>query len=387
MKELTDKELDELFKAAARGLKPDYDADSWKGIAGRLDNHKALPGWQKWVPLLFVGGIMFLSGLWIGRNMNSDLISTNAQTPETISEHSQLVPSENYADNKNQAEQVLDFGNRSQTEVFKESYSSEDEAQPQPEEPVTESIVAFIPEKRISSGKESNVVEAGLPASDSVVVMDGVMDSIVISKEPEDKPEVKKGHELFIRFLASPDLSAIEFGPARLGSSFGVMGEFSFTSRLSISSGVIRSVKNYESYQQDAYTYSSRYLTGSCHVLDIPVNLTYYFPLKKRFSLYVSAGVSSYLMLSEDYVYTVKTSTGDRVYPYQVTNENNEWFKVLNLSAGLQYRVAPRWHIQVEPFLKAPFADLGAMDVRLSSYGVFGAIRYHLKSIKKNDRL
>jgi hypothetical protein len=88
-------------------------------------------------------------------------------------------------------------------------------------------------------------------------------------------------------------------------------------------------------------------------------------------------------MLREDYIYTIKSNSGDRVYPSQAIRENNEWFKVLNLAVGVQYKLAPRWQMQLEPFIKAPLADLGERNVRLSSIGVFGGLRYQLNSLVK----
>lgn len=384
MKELTDKELDELFKTAAEGVSPTYDQASWEGMASKLDS-KPPSLFQRGMPALVIGGIMFLSGLWIGKNLDEDVLPANVQTPQNTTKNSQWVqPSEPVDDRSNLSYQTINLESQAtDKEVTFASPDSENNQQQILVESDTESLLSLINTESDLQPIEQNAIEAELLQSDSIPEIKVIKDSTVLSKEPDDKQEGKKGHKLFIRFLASPDLSAIEFGPAQLGSNVGIMGEFSFTERLSVSSGVIRSVKNYESNQQDAYGYSSRNLIGSCHILDVPINVSYYFPFKKKISAYLSGGVSSYLMLSEDYEYTVKTSTGEQVYPYQVENENNEWFKVLNLSAGVQYQLGQRWHVQVEPFLKAPMADLGELNVKLSSYGVFGALRFQLNSIHK----
>jgi hypothetical protein len=83
-------------------------------------------------------------------------------------------------------------------------------------------------------------------------------------------------------------------------------------------------------------------------------------------------------MLEEDYTYTVDYSSGSRDYSYYIEGKNNEWFKMLNLSIGVQYQVAPRFHVQVEPFLKAPLAGVGEWDVQLSSMGIFLGIKYKI---------
>jgi hypothetical protein len=88
---------------------------------------------------------------------------------------------------------------------------------------------------------------------DSVALVKSEVDSLDISKELNDKPSGRRVYGLFIRLLASPDLSAIKFGPTQWGSNFGLVGEYAFSVRLSLSTGIIRAKKNYESYQEEAY--------------------------------------------------------------------------------------------------------------------------------------
>ena len=111
---------------------------------------------------------------------------------------------------------------------------------------------------------------------------------------------------------------------------------------------------------------------------DIPINVYYNFPSRKQFSFYASAGLSSYLMNEENYVFYVESSYGTYDYPMQVKGENNEWFKTLNVSAGMQYRMNRIFSLQFEPTLKAPLAGVGEGEVSLVSLGAFLNLRYEI---------
>jgi len=404
MEKLTDEELDSVFKNAAEGNAPPYDAAAWDAMTQKLDAPRTIPVWKKWTPFILIGTLLFISGVWVGRisskeeqvrlveNLmdhaisetienkslqNQELIKRSEETETSIGDHQQnAILTKGKSDKKptdklrqeTQQPNVVSVsrkGNES-TKVFEEVV-----------EPIADSL--SNQEQKVVA---QSILAAEVKADSSVLKPEVSTDSTEISKELEDKPVGGRVYGLFIRLLASPDLSSIKFGPTELGSNFGVIGEFSFTERFSVSTGIIRARKNYESYQEEAYGNSARHLVGSCTILDVPLNVTYYFPSQRKLSGYVTAGASSYLMLREDYIYTVKSSSGDRVYPYEAIRKNNEWFKVLNLAVGLQYQVTPRWHLQLEPFIKAPLADLGERNVRLSSIGVFGGLRYQLNSKK-----
>ena len=62
----------------------------------------------------------------------------------------------------------------------------------------------------------------------------------------------------------------------------------------------------------------------------------------------------------------------------KVDGKNNEWFKVFNLSIGVEHRLSNRWSLQAEPFFKAPLGDIGEQGVRLSSAGIFFGLKYKI---------
>ncbi len=116
-------------------------------------------------------------------------------------------------------------------------------------------------------------------------------------------------------------------------------------------------------------------INGQCQVLDIPLNVRYYAVSLGQSQLFVSSGLSSYLMLREDYEY---------VYPYASNyerherNTNRHYFKVANVSMGYERAWGKRGAIQVEPFVKLPLAGVGFGRIRLATIGTVFSWHYRL---------
>lgn len=216
--------------------------------------------------------------------------------------------------------------------------------------------------------------------------------------EPEQKPvgvnvkspgtvvaaPTRPSHPLFVRLLVSPDFSSIDYGKAgKTGLNFGPMVEYGLSPRFSVSTGAIWSKKLYNQENPEkgygpggGYPARVNTLNGDCRIIDIPLNVTYYMLPGRKTNLFVTVGSSSYIMLNEDYVYTVWHNNKEYEYAESYSHENNEWFSMLNLSLGIQQQVGKRWFVQGEPFLKAPMKGVGAGKVNLVSTGVFVSVKY-----------
>jgi hypothetical protein len=197
---------------------------------------------------------------------------------------------------------------------------------------------------------------------------------------------------LAVRFVAAPDLNFVGKSRKAAGDfEMGVVAEYRFLRRLTIQSGVLRSVKKYTApasdYAKPAHWYGPKYesVGAVCTVLDIPVNLRFDVMLNDRRRWFISSGVSSYVMQKEYYEYN---------YPAGVTPTQaryKEWsgstgfhrFSHLNVSIGYERNfrsdgLLRRFSWQVEPFLKSPLSKLGYGQIRLTSTGVFFSLRYRL---------
>lgn len=166
----------------------------------------------------------------------------------------------------------------------------------------------------------------------------------------------------------------------------GVSLEYHISNRVSISVGAIYSTKIYEAdarrYNPDNPYWASYYpkpvdVKGNCKVIDLPVNIRYNFLNREKYNLYVSGGLSSYLMLREDYKYIYKVYDPNQRYGWHGKNEYKHFFKVVNLSAGYERKLNERFSLQAEPFIKLPTAGVGYGRIKLLSTGLFMSVKYN----------
>lgn len=202
------------------------------------------------------------------------------------------------------------------------------------------------------------------------------------------KSQTKKAKPSRLSLIAqiAPDLSMVDkmsMGDTRW--NVGLLVEYEPIKNLSLSTGVNYSAKAYgasaEAYtpQDGAWKWGRvpENIAATCRVLEVPVNLRYYFHNQPKHRLFVSSGISSYWMLKEDYSFDY----GDqKVYNYSwgVHNENQHMLSIINLSVGWQKQLNRKWSIQAEPFLKIPLGKVGAGKVSLKTTGIMLGLKYKL---------
>ncbi len=190
-----------------------------------------------------------------------------------------------------------------------------------------------------------------------------------------------------VKLQYSPDVSSVGyFDGGKVGSNWGVGLEYKIFNKWSISTGLILSRKLYYTEEQlTSYSYYGygnsdiQRLEANCQVLDIPINISYKVLSRERSGFHISTGLSSYIMLSEDYLY--KTNGNDWEQNY--TNENSHIFSIVNLSLGYEHFIGRNTALQLEPFIKAPISGIGEGKVDLVSSGLFINLKYQFNKRKK----
>lgn len=189
----------------------------------------------------------------------------------------------------------------------------------------------------------------------------------------------------------APDFSTVrqlqEF--TNPGLDGGITIEYFVSDRVSITSGAILTRKIYNTSDLSAYTIPDGFWSGGetpeeiladCRVIDIPINIRYRLIEGRKTSLYASAGISSYLMLNEryDYNYDNDVYAGNQVDALELSNENNHFFGVYNISLGISRRLSRNFSFEAEPFIKNSLGGVGWGQVRLKSTGALFSLKYHL---------
>jgi hypothetical protein len=202
---------------------------------------------------------------------------------------------------------------------------------------------------------------------------------------PKNKSGFKKGLE--IGLVAAPDMSNVKFTHSdKIGFNVGIQLAYRISQRWSANTGVIYTQKNYASLGKDFNPPKGSWLDnvkldmveGSCFMFDIPVNVRYDLNTSDDHRLFLSTGLSTYLMKKEDYHYHYQYTNGSQGYRYRsYPSGERYWLSILNISAGFEKKLNKRLSFQAEPYLKIPLTGVGYGNLKLNSYGVYFSLKYN----------
>jgi hypothetical protein len=202
-----------------------------------------------------------------------------------------------------------------------------------------------------------------------------------------------KQHEAFrpryaLTVLAAPDLNGVgSFQQSKLGTNVGLLFSAGLVKKLTVSTGVLYSAKPYtiafENYQtQYHFPVNPVNVTANCQMLDIPVNVGYQLYNKRNNEISIGTGLSSYIMLHENYKFNYADPYVTGPSSYSVPNSSSYLLGVLNLNATYKRQLNSKVGISVQPYLKLPLTNLGYSQVRLQTTGVAVGLNWNLNSPK-----
>lgn len=200
----------------------------------------------------------------------------------------------------------------------------------------------------------------------------------------------RTGSRLAVGIVVSPDLSTVGgvsnfYDPGLKG---GLMAEYSLSKNISLISGLaISNVKykadgrEYNPPQGWNYGVMPDQTMAVCLVLDIPVSLKANLFNFDRSRIFATAGLSSYIMLNEDYQFRYNESNQAGLEnSWSESTGTRHWFSNAGFSVGIEYDLSPTWSIRAEPHLKVPLKGVGWGNVDLYSMGSFVSLNYRFGS-------
>lgn len=198
-----------------------------------------------------------------------------------------------------------------------------------------------------------------------------------VSSPDKKKPKNKIAGNFGITASVGPDLSFVSLNnPGKVTLLYGAGLSYDFGKRFTVRAGFYASKKIYDAKPDQYHTPGGNYpylynVAAACKIYEIPLSVSYNFAQRKNHSWFGNAGLSSFLMKTEDYNYQYKTASGQYYnYPLAVRNQNKHYFSVLTLSAGYKYKLSNRVSLQAEPYYKLPLGGVGAGKVKLNSSGI-----------------
>ncbi|WP_343522961.1 hypothetical protein [Pedobacter sp.] len=201
---------------------------------------------------------------------------------------------------------------------------------------------------------------------------------------------VKQKSRFVLSILAAPDLTSVQkSGQSSLSGGFGVEATYAVTKRISITTGAVYAKKIYDSdfslYKPNTtyfFSVTPSNIHANCDVIDIPLNVNYKIFNGRRNSISVSTGLSSYLMLKEQYTYSYDGAAYKGPKDYTVRNQNQHYLGIANVGLEFEHKINNNLSISAKPFMKIPLTDIGYGNSRLSSTGV--AVSVNMNLFKKN---
>jgi len=282
--------------------------------------------------------------------------------------------------------------------------------------PVQNSLAAGMEKNTIKIVSPSPVKapeKLNMPLSDSAILAQKAM-ALAMSKDPLERinhtdiaRSVQKKMDgalstqpsLILSAMAAPDISSGQNNKSsKVSSNLGVLATYALGSKFSVTSGAIYARKLYNSGGTTAGGGGSIYtpatgpgeweVKADCNVLDIPLNVNYKLMNKKKLSVSVNTGLSSYFMLKEKYDYIVdQPGQPQQVTTTEFSNQNQHIFGIANVSVSFDHQISQTLSVGVQPFAKLPLTGIGNNDVNLKSAGVSFSLNIGLFPAKKPGKL
>jgi hypothetical protein len=159
------------------------------------------------------------------------------------------------------------------------------------------------------------------------------------------------------------------------------------TNRLSLNTGFIYSNKFYWS---DAHDYLRQipnirpnaipapvdYINGASNIWELPLTLRYDFAQHNKTKFFANAGLSSYFMMKQTYIYFIRAGQNQLARKVYDNQQENYWFGIADISAGFEAEIGKGFSFQAEPFLKLPLRNMGSENLKLTSYGFLMTFKY-----------
>ncbi len=248
---------------------------------------------------------------------------------------------------------------------------------------------------------EENIKHAAISSPGALIKRSKIIisDSALLAESVNNKAAIHLGQKnkslytnrsLQIGVAFAPDFSKVKYAYANnpVGNSIGVTLGYQFLSRLSVNTGFLYEHKYYEAdgkyFHPRQGTIPSNisdidFVTGSCSLIEIPVNIRYDFSVEDNTIFFVSSGLSSYLIEKQGYSYYCRDNRlgydhWERQPPFQKAQDF--WFSMLNISAGFETNISNSFSFQINPYVKVPLRGVGIGNVQLSSYGINLEMKY-----------
>jgi hypothetical protein len=164
----------------------------------------------------------------------------------------------------------------------------------------------------------------------------------------------------------------------RTGTTKGVIIGYAFNTKWSIETGLLWDKKRF--YDDGRYFNPAGYVptsgvrivavNGKNRLYEWPINIKYTI-IPKKYSLFATAGMSSYYMSRENYEYEYIQNNQPGGHNYlSYKNGAKNWLSVVNFSVGYTHKLGNIGNLRIEPYFKLPIKNMGVGNMPIMSTGL-----------------
>ncbi|MEO6850012.1 MAG: hypothetical protein ABI203_07875, partial [Mucilaginibacter sp.] len=193
-----------------------------------------------------------------------------------------------------------------------------------------------------------------------------------------------------ISVVAAPDINGVgsSFAQGKVGTNVGLMFSAGISKKLTISTGALYSAKSYITGFTDyhtAYQFQTNPVSvlADCRMIDIPLNISYQVYHRQQNKISLGTGLSSYLMLHENYNFNYANASATNPVSYDVRTPQKYFFGVMNINATYERQVSSKVGISLQPYVKLPLTNIGYSQVKLQTTGIALGLTWNLNSLSK----
>ncbi len=215
-------------------------------------------------------------------------------------------------------------------------------------------------------------------------------ETIVIPQPLNDSTDVIKSNplqqnRLTVGLLFAPETVSVGFNDdARNGYSFGLLTEYRFANRFSVSAQGLYAKKNYVAGKGE-YTRPGGWpndvapiqTIGNCEMIEATLGLRTELLQRQRWNLVANTGVSTWWMLQEGYKYKYERHDPSFIYKWKSKETITHWLGVAQLGIGSEFKLSQRMSVQADLYMQVPLQGLGHGKLQLYSNGLSFSLRRH----------
>ena len=169
-------------------------------------------------------------------------------------------------------------------------------------------------------------------------------------------------------------------GLKKTGFSIGIIAGYQFNKHLSVETGLSYAKKPYFStgqyFSMDKISNSMPAgmqilsLEGNNYVWEIPARIKFDFLHRAESNLFLSAGITSYIMTYEKNNYLVSMNGAQQTMISSYKNKSRSLAATLDISAGYEHKLGKSNYFRVEPYVQIPLKGMGVGSMPMISSGL-----------------